>query len=230
MPKKLNQSVKPTHVYKLKNNTNQLVTHSQEILSIFTKFYSDLLSKSTSTIPPITLEWLNKIPIPTLTTTQIDTLNAPCTEDEVLQIIKSLKRSSAPGPDGFSSFKYKQLSQLLTPTTTQLYSNILKGDLFPEEMLFANMSLIPKPNKDHTLPQNYSPISVINNDLKIFCRLLANRLAIIIPFLISPYQSGFIPGRQITDNIPIVINIIQDANITSQSVLLLSLDNKFLTT
>lgn len=115
-------------------------------------------------------------------------------------------------------------TQLLIPTLTKLYNNILKGDFFPEEMLLANMSLIPKPNKDHKLTQNYRPISVINNDLKIFSRLLANRLAAIIPSLISPYQSGFIPGRQITDNIRLVTNLIQDANIKSQPVLLLSLD------
>ncbi|XP_073453695.1 uncharacterized protein [Aquarana catesbeiana] len=36
------------------------------------------------------------------------------------------------------------------------------------EMLPANLSLIPKPLKDHSLPQNYRPISVLNNDLKIF--------------------------------------------------------------
>lgn len=68
-------------------------------------------------------------------------------------------------------------------------------------MLLANMSLIPKINKNHTLHQNYRPISVINNDLKIFSRILADRLAGVISLLISPYQAGFIPQRLIIDNI-----------------------------
>lgn len=86
------------------------------------------------------------------------------------------------------------------------------------------MSLIPKPNKNHTLPQNYRPISVINNDLKIFSRILADRLANIIPSLISPYQSGFIPHRLITDNICLATNIIQDANLFSRKLFMLSLN------
>lgn len=218
--RKLNQSIKPTHVYKLKNNTNELVTRPQDILSIFSEFYSELLSKPSSSIPPSALSWLDNIPFPTLSSSQTDLLNAPCTDEEILQIIKSFKKGSAPGPGGFSSFYYKQFHQLLIPKLTKLFNKILKRDHFPDEMLLANMSLIPKPNKDHTLPQNYRPISVINNDLKIFSRLLANRLATIIP-----YQSGFIPGRQITD-LRLVTTIIQDANIKSHPVLLLSLDIK----
>lgn len=42
-------------------------------------------------------------------------------------------------------------------------------------MLLANMSLFPKPQKDHALPQNYRPISVINNDLNFFIFYLYNR-------------------------------------------------------
>lgn len=86
------------------------------------------------------------------------------------------------------------------------------------------MSLILKPHKDHSAPQNFQNISVVNNDLEIFGRLLADRLASVITTLISPNQTGFIPGGQITDNIRLVTNIIQDANINSTQVLLLSLD------
>lgn len=43
------------------------------------------------------------------------------------------------------------------------------------------------------------PISIINNDLKLFGHLLADRLAKVITSLISPDQMGLIPTRQITD-------------------------------
>lgn len=91
-------------------------------------------------------------------------------------------------------------------------------------MLLANLSLIPKPFKDHSLPQNYRPILVLNNDLKIFGRLLSDRLATVITNLIHIDQTGFIPNRQIVDNIRLVTNIIQDANLYSRQLCLLSLD------
>lgn len=55
--------------------------------------------------------------------------------------------------------------------------------------------------------------------------MLADRLASVITTLVSPDQTGFIPGRHITDNIRLVTNIIQDANLHSIPVLLLSLDS-----
>lgn len=91
-------------------------------------------------------------------------------------------------------------------------------------MLLANLSLIPKPFKDHSLPQNYRPILVLNNDLKNFGRLLSDRLATVITNLIHIDQTGFIPNRQIVDNIRLVTNIIQDANLYSRQLCLLSLD------
>lgn len=82
-------------------------------------------------------------------------------------------------------------------------------------MLLANMSLLPKPHKDHSLPQKNLPISAIN-DLKIFGCLLADRIAGVITPLVHPHQTGFIPGRLITDNIRLITNIIQDSNLHSK--------------
>lgn len=112
----------------------------------------------------------------------------------------------------------------LTHRLVQLFNSILQGDNFPKEMLLANMSLIPEQNKNHSLPQNFRPISVINNDLKFFSRILADRLGGMISSLISPYQSGFIPHCFITDTIRLATIIIQDANLFSKKLFMLSLD------
>lgn len=134
--------------------------------------------------------------------------------------------SKTPGPDVISAYYYKKFHNLLIPNLKALFNYILKSNTFPDDMLMDNMSLIPKLNKNHTLPQNYRPISVINNDLKLFGRLLADRLSNIITSLISSGsdQTGFIPTRQINDNIRLASNVIQDADLFSGRVLLLSLD------
>lgn len=58
----------------------------------------------------------------------------------------------------------------------------------------------------------------------ILGRLLADRLALIIFLLVAPEQMGFIPTRQITDNIRLASNNIQDADLFSRRVLILGLD------
>lgn len=41
--------------------------------------------------------------LPTLSSQQLDSLNAPCTTEEIAAIIKSLKSSTATGPDGYTT-------------------------------------------------------------------------------------------------------------------------------
>lgn len=196
--RKRNHVVKPPHVYKLHNSTGSLVSHPNDILGIFVDYYQKLFSKSAGTSGPTSQAWFADLALPTLSDQQLETLNVPCTTSEMADIIKSLKSSTAPGPDGYTTTYFKKFCSTFTPKLVTLYKHILKGHNFPPEMLLANMSLIPKPHKDHSIPQNFHPISVINNDLKIFSRLLADRLASVITSLISPNQTGFIPGRQIT--------------------------------
>jgi hypothetical protein len=50
------------------------------------------------------------------------------------------------------------------------------------------------------LLKNWRPLSLINSDAKLFTRLLANRFNVVLPSLINPYQTGFMPDRLISDN------------------------------
>lgn len=59
-------------------------------------------------------------------------------------------------------------------------------------------------------------------DSKLFTKIMAYRLQSIITDYIDPAQSGFIPGRYLTDNIHRILNIIACA--TNIQVLLLSID------
>lgn len=222
--RKLNQAMKPSHTYKLRNPTGVLVSHPNDVMKVIVDYYKNLFAVLQPTSDPSTHLWFSNLTLPTLSMKQLEALNAPCTETEITAIIKSLKTSTAPGPDGYSTSYYKKFSHILSPKLATLYNHILRGNNFPAEMLLANMSLIHKPHKDHSLPQNFRPILVINNDLKIFGRLLADRLSSVITTLISPDQTEFIPEWEIMDNIRLVTNIIQDANSHSKQTLLLSLD------
>ena len=45
---------------------------------------------------------------------------------------------------------------------------------------------------------------MLNNDYKILTRILTARINKVVPLIISPEQTGFVPGRFIVDNTQLI--------------------------
>lgn len=91
-------------------------------------------------------------------------------------------------------------------------------------MLKALIITLPKPGKDPSTPQNFRPLWLLNNDLKLYAKLIALWLVDILPEIIHPDQSGFSKGRQTSDATRRLLNIIHQAKSCRSPSLLLALD------
>lgn len=143
---------------------------------------------------------------------ELEVLISPIRDDEILAVIKSLPNSKLPGTDGFTEY-YKSCQDMLTPHTNML-SNLLASTVsFPSEMLRSTIVTLPKPGKAPDCPQNFCSISLLNSDLKIYAKILANRLASITPKLIKTDQVGFFQCRQTPDGTRCMLNLIRIAEL-----------------
>lgn len=58
------------------------------------------------------------------------------------------------------------------PYLIKIYNAVAASSSFPPERLQALIITLPKPRKEPTAPQNFRPISLLNNDLKIYAKLI----------------------------------------------------------
>lgn len=152
------------------------------------------------------------------------TLNAPILHKEILDTIHAFPKNNSTGTDGFSSEYYKAFSQTLVPYLSTLFNSVASSSSFPEEMLQATIVTLPKPGKKPDTPQNFRPISVWNTDLKIYAKILANRLAAITLCLVKADQVGFVKVRQAPGGTRRLFNLLHILETRGTPVAFLALD------
>lgn len=84
--------------------------------------------------------------------------------------------------------------------------------------------MIPKSRKYLLLLDNWRPISLLNNDYKIFALIFANRIKSIIDPLIDEAQSGFLKKRHISNNIRLILDLLDYSNLCMDKGFILFLD------
>lgn len=218
---------KKTHdraVAALKTETGQMVTNPVTISELFAKFYRELY-RSRSPHQPSILAYLKKTDfLQNLALDHRDLLDQPITASEISEAIKRLQTGKSPGRDSFPAELYKSLSSILTPILIDVFNFVLDTGLLPPSWSESKIVVILKPGRDSLQPSSYRPISLLNQDYKLFTAILVNRLNRFIFNYIHPDQTGFIPKRDISDNIQKTLNILFPPKTHNVQLLLQSLD------
>lgn len=81
------------------------------------------------------------------------------------------------------------------------------------QLLQAQIVVLPKPGKDHLQCCNNRPISLLNVDLKLFSKIIANHLAPLLPSPVHSDQVGFISDWEARDNTTKTLHYAQHQNI-----------------
>ncbi|KAK6144547.1 hypothetical protein DH2020_021367 [Rehmannia glutinosa] len=143
---------------------------------------------------------------PRISSAQNQTLLEPYTEREIVKALKHMHPFKSPGPDGMSPVFFQKFWHLIGTDVVNFILNFLNNGVFNRDINFTHIVLIPK-TKSPELITHFRPISLCNVVYKIASKVLANRIKIVLPDIISESQSAFVPGRLITDNVLIAHEI-----------------------
>lgn len=111
------------------------------------------------------------------------------------------------GPDGFNPAFYQRFWSLIGDEVFQACSSWLNNQNLPTSIGETNIVLIPKCEVPVTM-KDWRPISLCNVIYKLMAKVLANRLKRCLPNPISEFQSAFVSGRSILDNVLIACEVI----------------------
>ena len=191
----INKRKEQTLITKLKAPGREL-TEQPEIMKHIVDFYSDLYSvRNTDNNFDDLLSDL-----PKLSDADSKGLDEPILLSELESTLRS-SAETAPGPDGISYQVYKKLWPEVGPFLLDAWNYSKQNGLLPDDQRESCITLLPKAGKDLEKIENWRPITLTNCDLKIFTKLLSNRVSKVLEKIISSSQTAYIPGRVVHDNL-----------------------------
>lgn len=142
---------------------------------------------------------------------------------ELNTCIKGFKGGKSPGEDGLPLEFYLTFWDILAPDLLTVFMDFEQLDRLPDSFRVGIVTLLHK-DKDKTDLKNWRPITLLNFDCKLFSKLLASRMTMVLDGLIHPDQACAIPGRKITDSLVLIRDTICYARDRNIRLVVLNLD------
>lgn len=180
----------------LRDEDGNWVEDESRLKGMANNFYVNLFSDSDNSP-----SWVQtKLSFPILKPQEVDKLSEPIEDTEV--------KVAVPGPDGFPDGFYQGSWHIIGNTICEYARHIWHHPNEIGEVNMTDICLISKVTKPEFINQ-FRPISLCNVVYKILIKIVVNRLKDYLSDLISPFQTSFIPGRSIHDNIVVAREMVQ---------------------
>jgi hypothetical protein len=141
-------------------------------------------------------------------------LEAEPTVHEIFRALMTLGADKAVGPDGFSARLIQEKWSNFGPAVLKEVGSFFASGHMPSHIGRSNLVLISKID-DVVQVTDFRPISVCNVIYKLISKILTLRLKPFIGSCISRAQSAFIPGREISENVILLREVLHSFGLPS---------------
>lgn len=218
----LEKSRKKKKVMKqLLTDQSLIITDQHEIMKEQVKFYTNLYQAGETDN-----ESRNQILCELrrfLSPMDVEACEANISLDELKAALLAMEPNKSPGLDGLTAEFYKVFWRDFIDIFTRLIETSFHDNELCESMKISILTLIPKKGDLRSL-NNWRPISLLNVDYKVIAKALAKRITSISKNIISEDQTCCIPGRDISENVLTMQNVIEYVNSYNKPGFILKID------
>ena len=206
-------------VFKLKKRNGEYTKTQEETSKEIEEFYGELYSKKE--IDEKTKD--NILNALEETITESPFLTHDFNLLELSNCLQGFKRGKSPGEDGLPVEFYQTFWDILATDLLTVFTEFQGLGRLPDSFRSGIVKLLHKKD-DKTDLKNWRPITLLNVDCKLFSKLLANRMTVVLGEVIHPDQTCAIPGRKITDSLVLIRDTICYARDRNIRLVVLNLD------
>jgi len=181
----------------IKDEDEMWCTNPSRIKQLLVTHFLTLFSEETT--HPETVR-ISTAAFPGLKQSLVQVLEAPFTKEDIWIALKGMQPFKALGPDGFHAFFFQRYWRTVEEDVCQVVLQVSRSHPMPWGLNDTFITLIPKVLNPERVTQ-FRPIGLCNVVYKVISKCIVNKLKRLLPDLISPMQSSFVLGRQITDNV-----------------------------
>ena len=150
---------------------NKIITNKQEISDQMNKYYCNVGTNISTSIPNNHISYKKYMPTPLSSTIFME----PVTKQEILTIINKLNINKGPGPDGIHTKLITEVAEEIILPLEHIYNMSILTGVVPSELKIARVIPIYKKGEKSDC-SNYRPISMLNIFNKILEKLVFTRV------------------------------------------------------
>ena len=196
----------------------QAITDSELIKAKVESFYKTLYEKGDKHIGNEQKIGLFLAGLDEIDESGIRNLDKNLTEHDLLETLKTCS-DSAPGPDGIPYSLIKLTWNYYGKLLINSWEYAQKTGSLTHSHQYSYLRLIPKEGKPTNQLKNWRPITLSNCDFKIITKTLAKKLTETVSKIIGYSQTAYIPGRQITDNLHLMLYSVESPKLNHTSMI-----------
>jgi len=185
------------------------IEDTKEIITEQRKYYANLYAFREND-SELTKKTLNNLNLPSLNEESAESLEGPLTITELANAVRSMNNDKVPGLDGFPvdffKFFWSDLNTFILRAINEAYDT----GIFSTTQRRGVITCLPKPQKDRSLLSNWRPITLLSTVYKMASKCISNRIQTVIDTLIHTDQTGFLKGRNISDNVRLLYDILHE--------------------